>query len=88
MSNSNQPPLSFQALIHLYLELREKGLSLSAADLDIVKTWQSMGLNPEFVAYVMLDYAQECKKKSKPFPTSLVPIARKIRAVLIKSKEF
>lgn len=78
----------YPMLAHLFLDLRGRGLSLSSVDLDILKTWEELGINPDFIAQVMLEYAEECKKKSKVFPSTLLPLSRRVRAILIKSSEF
>ncbi|KAB8028600.1 hypothetical protein [Fluviispira multicolorata] len=75
-------------LVHLFLDLRGRGMSLSSADLDILKSWEDMGLKPEFIAQIMFEYAEECKQKAKVFPATLLPLSRKVRAILIKSTEF
>jgi|LauGreDrversion4_2_1035121.scaffolds.fasta_scaffold3760427_1 hypothetical protein len=78
----------YAMLAHLFIELRGKGLSLSTADLDILKSWELSGIKAEFIANVMHEYAEECKQKSKNFPNSLLPVYRKVHAILLKSSEY
>ncbi|BBH54213.1 hypothetical protein [Fluviispira sanaruensis] len=87
-SISKSFPTEYSMLVHLFLDLRGRGLSLSSADLDILKSWEDAGLKPEFIAQVMFEYAEECKHKARPFPSTLVPLSRRVHTVLIKSTEF
>lgn len=79
---------SYTVLVYLFLELRAKGMSLSSVDLDILKAWEEAEIKPEFIIQIMLDYAEECKLKSKKFPSTLLPISRKVRSILVKTGEF
>jgi hypothetical protein len=78
----------YPMLVHLFLELRGKGMSLSSVDLDLLKAWEDADIKAEFIAQIMLEHAEECKKKSKNFPSTLLPISRKVRSILIKTSEF
>lgn len=79
---------AYPMLVHLFLELRGRGMSLSSVDLDILKAWEDLDIKAEFIAQIMLEYAEECKQKSKNFPSTLLPISRKVRSIIIKTSEF
>ncbi len=78
----------YPMLVHLFLELRGRGMSLSSVDLDILKAWEDIDIKAEFIAQIMLEYAEDCKQKSKNFPSTLLPISRKVRSIIIKTSEF
>lgn len=86
-SEPDNQDFEYSMLIHLFIELRGRGMSLSSADLDIFKAWEDSGIKPEFIAQIMVEYADECKQKSKHFPNSLLPLTRKVRSILIKAHE-
>jgi hypothetical protein len=77
----------YSMLVHLFLELRGRGMSLSSADLDILKSWEDSGIKPEFIAQIMIEYAEDCKQRSKHFPNSFLPLSRRVRSILIKANE-
>ena len=87
-SSLGTPDSGYPMLVHLFLDLRGKGMSLSSVDLDILKAWEDSGIKADFIAQVMLEFADECKQKSKNFPTTLLPLSRKVRSILIKTSEF
>jgi hypothetical protein len=84
----SSPNDDYSILVHLFLDLRGKGMSLSSVDLDILKAWEKAGIKAEFIAQIMLEYAEECKQKSKNFPVTLLPLSKKVRSILIKTGEF
>lgn len=80
-------PTQFCELIHLFIDLRGRGLSLSTFDLDILNAWEKDGLNVEFIAKTMYEIAYECKEKNQNFPNTLLPISRKLNKILLKMRE-
>ncbi len=80
-------PTEYSELVHLFIDLRGRGISLSSVDLDILKSWENNGLSPTLIARVMFEIESECKLKSKHFPNTLIPISRKLNKVLLKMRE-
>lgn len=72
----------------LFVELRAKGLSLSGVDLEILKGWEDLQINPLKIIQVMLDMAEECKQENRSFPTSLMSVARQLDRVLKVTEGF
>lgn len=78
----------YSRLAQLFLELRGKGLTLSAADMLILQSWQLRTLCPEVIADVMLQMADDCTSQKKGYPLTLEPVARRLEQVLKKRHEF
>lgn len=62
---------SFADLVHHFFELREKGSSLSPADLDVLARWQKLGICPSALAREMDTVKQECDDTGSLFPLTL-----------------
>ncbi|APJ04642.1 hypothetical protein [Silvanigrella aquatica] len=88
VSSDSSSSFEYSLVVELFLELRGKGISLSAVDLDILNAWEESGIKPDFIVQTMLEYAEDCKIKSKTFPTTLLPLSKKVRSILIKTSEF
>lgn len=80
-------PTEYSELIHLFIDLRGRGISLSTIDLDILQSWQKNNLAIQLIAKIMLEISVECKAKNKHFPNTLEPISRKLDKVLLKMRE-
>lgn len=78
---------NFQNVVKVFIELRHKGLSLSAADLYILEQWESGKIDPDFICQVMLEMFAECQKKSKGFPKSFVKINKRVNHIIAKMKD-
>lgn len=81
-------PSEFSGLVQLFIELRGRGLSLSAQDLEHLQHWQSLGIAAETIAKVMLDMAVECREKQSVFPSSLASVGRRVKKVVKQQAEF
>ncbi|MBX9703785.1 MAG: hypothetical protein K2X39_06495 [Silvanigrellaceae bacterium] len=87
--NAEEHKLSdFSTVLHLFLELRNKGISLSAIDIEVVEKWQNLGLEPEFIVTTMLSIAQEYKEKGKLFPSTLSAVDHFIQTLLRHGERF
>ncbi len=84
---NNAELCDYSLIASLFIDLRGKGVSLSSADLEILLAWEKAEIKPKFIMEVMLEYADECNKKTKNFPTSLAPISRRLHSILVKSSE-
>lgn len=67
---------SFADLVQLFFELREKGSSLSPADLTVLARWQKLGLRPSALAREMEAVKLECEKTDSHFPLTLTGLER------------
>lgn len=67
---------SFADLVHHFFELREKGSSLSPADLAVLAKWQSLGLDPAIVAQEMSLVKAECIDSGALFPLTLTGLEK------------
>lgn len=79
--------MNYDLVAKFFIELRNKGVSLSAVDLDILTQWERNAFDPKFICQIMTGIYLENQKKGKKFPTSLRPIAQHINKVLNKMKE-
>lgn len=79
--------MNYDLVIKVFIEFRNKGVSLSAVDLDIVRQWEEKHLDPKFICQIMTEIYLENQKKSKSFPTSLRSIGHHIDKILNKMKE-
>lgn len=77
----------YSIVANLFIDLRGKGISLSSADLEVLLNWENASIKPNLVMQIMLEYAEECKKKGRDFPNTLAPISRRLHSILIKSSE-
>ena len=80
-------PTPYSDLVHLFVDLRGQGLSLSAMDFDILLGWEKNNLSVDLIAKIMVETSEECKEKNTHFPNSLAPISRKLNQVLLKMRE-
>lgn len=80
--------MKYDFVTKVFIELRNKGVSLSSIDLEILNQWEARSLDPKFICQIMTEMYLENKKKYKPFPSSLGPIAHRIDKVLNKMKEI
>lgn len=78
----------YAGLAHLFIELRGRGLSLSASDIDFIAAWEMEQIDPEFIAKTMLNIADECREKAVSFPASLKSINTRLHRALRNSAEF
>lgn len=85
---SNEKPSEYSALAHLFVELRGRGLSMSANDFEFLRAFESQGVPPTVIAEVMLQLFEECQKEKRVFPASFAPIARRVKALLKLKREF
>ena len=75
-------------LPHLFLELRGRGMSLSAADLETILDWQQRKIPPDFIADVMLQMAEDCEMQGLYFPATMSSISRRVQQVLRSLSEL
>ncbi len=71
--------VGFSYLLQTFLELREKGSSVSAADLDCLRRWQAEGLSPQKLAEEMQALKRECLKRDEEFPKTLKGLEHRMR---------
>lgn len=83
-----QAAWDYSALVHLFIELRGRGMSLSAADLEVVQSWKRLAIPPDIIAEVFHDAAHECTRRGTVFPSNLAPLARRVQQVLKQQHEF
>ncbi len=79
---------NFQIVVRVFIELRNKGASLSARDLDVLENWEKLGIDPNFICKVMYEMYTECEKKDIPFPKSFLKISKKVDTIIAKIKEI
>lgn len=86
-SVENSDYCRYDIVAKVFIELRSKGVSLSAWDLDILNQWEKNSIDPNFVCRVMCDISAECQKSGKAFPTTLTRIAYRIDKILVKMRQ-
>ena len=69
----------YSRISHAFVELRGKGLSLCAADLDVLRSWRDMRLPPSAILELMFALSQECDEAGKGFPLTLKAIDTRVR---------
>jgi len=80
-------PANYQAVVQVFIELRSKGVSLSAQDLDILEKWESRGITPRFICDVLFEIYKERERKNIQFPKSLNPISKRVDKIISKMRE-
>jgi hypothetical protein len=86
-----QPPCNtdpYSTLAHFFVELRGRGLSLSAMDTETLFKWKSTQVPVEIIMDIAWSLADECLAQNRPFPASLAPINQRLQRYLKKQKEF
>lgn len=79
---------SYDIVVKVFIEFRNKGVSLSSLDLDTLEKWEKRSLDPQFLCQVMTTLYQENKINGKPFPKSLSNVAYHVDKILLKMKDF
>lgn len=85
ISSATTQPTSndlYARLSHLFIELRGRGVSLSSLDLETLASWQQSAIDPEFIAKIMCEMANESIEDGNHFPNNLAPIARRLKREL------
>jgi len=72
----------YSRISHAFVELRGKGLSLSAADLNVLRAWRDMYLPPSAILELMFALSQECDDGGTGFPLTLKAIDTRVRRAL------
>lgn len=76
-------PLSdYSRIAHAFVELRGKGLSLSAADLEVLRSWRERAVPPVALLELLFALAEECEQEGKGFPLSLKSIDTRVKRAL------
>lgn len=84
---SQLDPTSYVDIVHMFLELRGQGASLSASDVELLRDWEEIGVPADLICMVLLETREECERKKKHFPLSFRPISRKINQILLKQRD-
>ncbi|MCA2961078.1 MAG: hypothetical protein IOD12_12560 [Silvanigrellales bacterium] len=76
-------PLSdYSRIAHAFIELRGKGLSLAAADLEVLRSWRERSIPPVALVELLFAIAQECENEGKGYPLSLRAIDTRVKRSL------
>jgi len=75
----NEP---YDTLPHFFLELRGRGLSLSAMDAEILFQWKLSLVPVEVIMDIAWSIADECQTQSRPFPANLATLDRRVKKYL------
>lgn len=88
-SNQNIADLSeYHRVLNAFIELRGRGITASAQDLEVLQAWASDRLNPQDIVDCLIVISQNCQEKGSKFPATLKALDRHIRAAIRNSKEF
>jgi hypothetical protein len=82
MSTVSTPASAYSRIAHAFIELRGKGLSLCATDLDVLRAWHDMRLPPVALLELLFALAQECDEAGKGFPLTLKAVDTRVRRAL------
>lgn len=77
---------SYNTVSKVFIALRNKGVSLTAFDLDVLNQWEKNSIDPNFICRVMCDISTEYQKSGKDFPKTLALIAYRIDKILVKMR--
>jgi hypothetical protein len=78
----------YDTLSHFFLELRGRGLSLSAMDAEVIFKWKQTEVPVEVIMDISWAMADECQTQNRPFPSNLVPIDRRVQKYLKHKNQF
>jgi hypothetical protein len=76
---STDDEAKWATVVHLFLELRERGGTLSAHDLATLCRWQEQQISPEAVAEKMRQLYTNCLARQKAFPASLKGLETRLK---------
>ncbi|MEY4064110.1 MAG: hypothetical protein RIR26_318 [Pseudomonadota bacterium] len=79
---------AYNEVLNAFIELRGRGVTVSAQDLDVLKTWAWERLEPEAIIRCIMAIAEDNKENGRPFPSSLKALDRQVRRALRESSEF
>lgn len=85
---TEEGPGGWAEVVHLFLELRGRGLSLSAPDYRHLEQWRSWELEPADVLQVLLDLKAEADDGGLPFPNGLAQVGRRLKRALKRESEY
>ena len=72
----------FSRVVHLFVELRGKGLSLSAADLECLRGWSLQRIPSAALVEFLLGVSEECALEERGFPLTLKALDTRLRRAL------
>lgn len=87
--SQNPPDLSeYNKVLTAFVELRGRGITVSAQDLEILKTWATDRLPPDTIIDTLVLIAQNCEEKGLRFATTLKALDRQVRGAIREGQEY
>jgi hypothetical protein len=80
--------VAYNRVLNVFVELRGRGVTVSAQDLDILKTWATDRLAPEDLIRSIVAIAEDDRENGRPFASSLKALDRRVRRAIRESAEY
>ena len=78
-------PADYAPILEMFLQLRGRGSSLSGSDLQFLSKWRAASVPIELLERVLKGLDAECTSASKPFPSGLATVDRRVTKLLKES---
>lgn len=78
----------YQVVLNAFIELRSHGVTVSAQDLEVLKSWADDHLPPRLIIEAMEAIALENKDKGKRFSASLKALDRSVRRAVREAMNY
>ena len=78
----------YNRVLTAFIELRGRGVAVSAQDLEVLNAWASDHLGPQAIIDCLVVISQNCQEKGTRFASSLKSLDRHVRAAIRTSKEY
>lgn len=78
----------YQNVLNAFVELRSRGITVSAQDLEVLKSWAEDLLPPPLIIQAMEAISLENQQNGKRFSNSLKALDRSIRRAVRDSQDY
>ncbi|MEN9528744.1 MAG: hypothetical protein RI932_617 [Pseudomonadota bacterium] len=78
----------YNTVLTVFIELRGRGVAVSAQDLEVLKGWANERFDPEFLCQSIVAIYRDCEEKGTHFPNSLKALDRPLRRAIREANEY
>lgn len=78
----------YNHILTVFIELRGRGVTVSAQDLEVLQSWATDRLNPQSIADCLVAMSQDCQEKGTRFATTLKALDRHVRRAIRQREEY
>ncbi|NBO38834.1 hypothetical protein EBU99_09650 [bacterium] len=78
----------YNVVLSAFVELRGRGLAVSAHDLEVLKNWADDGLPPQLLVDALETICLEYQRQDRRFRGSLKALDRQVRRAIREKQEY